>query len=89
MKSSCYFFCWVQRAASAFKNRAKICSSKPKLLTAEEMQNAEKFYCLSVQRTCFAEEIRELEKGRPVSMSSSIYKLTPELDEDGILRLGG
>ena len=44
---------------------------------------------LGTQRTFFTSEIFLLEKGQPLPRSSHLLRLTPYLDDDGLLRLGG
>ena len=41
------------------------------------------------QRRGFQKKISTLEKGRAISSQSSIFKLDPFLDNDGVLRVGG
>ena len=41
------------------------------------------------QRRAFQKEISALKNGKTISGQSSIYKLDPFLDNDGVLRVGG
>ncbi|KAL2089355.1 hypothetical protein ACEWY4_014043 [Coilia grayii] len=57
--------------------------------TAEELLQASKIIIQSVQRTAFPEEIKSLSHSSTVFKNSSISKLNPILDEEGMLRVGG
>ena len=58
-------------------------------LTFDELTKAKFKLIQCVQRYEFAEEIRALEEGRPVSKSSALAKLTPFIDTDGLVRVQG
>ena len=58
-------------------------------LTFDELTKAKFKFIQCVQRYEFAEEIRALEEGRPVSKSSALAKLTPFIDTDGLVRVQG
>jgi hypothetical protein len=58
-------------------------------LCPEEIKLAEKLWWKKVQEETFGAEKRQLERGKIVEKRSSIYDLSPQLDEDGVLRLGG
>ena len=58
-------------------------------LTFDELAKAKFKLIQCVQRYEFAEEIRALEEGRPVSKSSALAKLTPSIDTDGLVRVQG
>ncbi|XP_062542310.1 uncharacterized protein LOC134210279 [Armigeres subalbatus] len=58
-------------------------------LTKEEFQRAEVFLWKQTQLEGFAEEISALSKNISVKKTSNLYKLTPMLDKDGVLRMGG
>lgn len=47
------------------------------------------FWIDSVQNTHFKEEIAALKSGKPISPSSKLRNLTPFLDEENLLRVGG
>jgi len=59
------------------------------VVTTSELNQALKFWICRVQEACFAPEIRSLQRGEDLPRSSSLAHLTPFLDEDGIMRLGG
>lgn len=58
-------------------------------LTTLELRNAEIILCKLAQRESFSEEISSLKNGKAVRKSSHIYKLTPVLDKEGVIRLDG
>ncbi|XP_055923385.1 uncharacterized protein LOC129953880 [Eupeodes corollae] len=76
---------WVVRFA---KIKAKIDVPKGPLLVSD-MAAAEQFICRIVQKEEYRLEIAALKGGKPISKSSSIYALTPYLDEKGLLRIQG
>ena len=57
--------------------------------TIEANKKAETHILKSVQHEVFEEEIRCLKKGEPLAKSSPLTKLSPFLDENTILRVGG
>ena len=61
-----------------------ICSLKVK-----DFEEAEKFIIREVQRATFREEIGALTGGSDIPKSSPIASLSPYLDEEGLLRVGG
>ena len=50
---------------------------------------AEKEIIRSIQRRHFGEELISLGKGKLLNSCSSIAKLDPFIDDEGILRVGG
>ena len=90
------YSCWFRlRKAVAWLQRywKWLRQGKPKLtgsLTVEEIQAAEKAMIKYVQRMHYTEEFETLESGaESVSRKSSIYKLEPFKDGDGMLRVKG
>ncbi|XP_044005877.1 uncharacterized protein LOC122850886 [Aphidius gifuensis] len=63
--------------------------NKSSWITSEERQNALLGLVVNNQRLYFHKEIKQLSKGETLSKSSSSIKLTPFLDRDGALRVGG
>lgn len=59
--------------------------------TLEERKQTELFVIKIVQEKAFAEEIKSLKSNKTVSKTTNhkLYKLSPFLDEEGILRVGG
>ena len=59
------------------------------LLDLERIKMTEKEIIRSVQRRHFGEELISLGKGKCLKSCSSIVKLDPFIDDEGILRVGG
>ena len=55
----------------------------------EELEKAKKILIRQEQIKTFTPEFRELKRGRPVHKQSKLVSLTPFLDEDDIIRVGG
>lgn len=58
-------------------------------LTAEELQSAQSRIMRLVQSQEFPHEIKDLKKGRPLHCKSKLLALTPFIDDDQIIRVGG
>ncbi|XP_070196629.1 uncharacterized protein [Littorina saxatilis] len=58
-------------------------------LDVDNKKNTETFILQTVQNDAFAAEIQCLRKGSSLSKKSPIISLSPYLDEDGLLRVGG
>ena len=58
-------------------------------LTADELDTAETQILLRIQQEDFAEERVAVTRNRPVPRTSPLLQLTPALDADGVLRVGG
>ena len=69
----------------------KIKEKKPafKPIDAEEFSAAEFHVIKDVQAQAFGIDIKRLKKGQAVYTSSPLLQLTPALDENGLLRVGG
>lgn len=78
-------FAYCFRFAHNCKNKQKLTDS----LTHNELQNAERAIIKIIQRENYADEIKALRKNKSVKNSSSILSLSPFLDENNILRVGG
>ena len=83
--------------SSSLKNNKNAC---PVPLLAEELREAEIWLIRKEQAKYFGKEVESLKKaerygvenlskGNPIPKTSSLYSLTPFLDEDGLIRLGG
>ena len=59
------------------------------ILAVHELELAEEFWCRTVQRSAFLEEITDLEKKGKVRQSSKLLTFHPFLDRKGLLRVGG
>ncbi|XP_067216965.1 uncharacterized protein [Linepithema humile] len=79
---------WVQRALQLFrKSVASRSSLEP--LTVEELESALMLWVKLTQKIYFLAEIKTLKSQRSLSTSSSLHRLSPFLDNDGLLRLRG
>ncbi|XP_036347760.1 uncharacterized protein LOC118757126 [Rhagoletis pomonella] len=58
-------------------------------LTSAELKDAELRLCRIVQKEAFPNEIMQLKNNNTVSKDSDIYKLTPQLNHDGVLCVQG
>jgi len=58
-------------------------------LEPEEIKNAERYWVREAQRERFTEELTNLKGGGTVSKSSQLWRLSPFMDSDGILGVGG
>ncbi|XP_039304376.1 uncharacterized protein LOC105201305 [Solenopsis invicta] len=45
--------------------------------------------CKNVQRHAFIQEYKALNKGKPISPTSSLFALSPFIDDSGVMRVGG
>jgi hypothetical protein len=58
-------------------------------VAVEEKKGALKIAIKKAQELCFASEVKSLQAGRLLKRTSNLLKLTPFLDGDGIVRVGG
>ncbi|XP_073963061.1 uncharacterized protein [Choristoneura fumiferana] len=58
-------------------------------IKTSELHRAFRFLLKSVQESVFSSEIEHLKKGSPNSLPRSLRKLSPFIDEVGLLRVGG
>lgn len=58
-------------------------------LTQDELRTAEILLLKEAQYEVFSDEIKALLQGKIISKSSSIYKQSPFMDSQGVLRVGG
>lgn len=58
-------------------------------LTPQELENAKFYWVKVVQQHHFQPEIRTLSQGLPLQKSNPLLKLTPFMDSEGLLRIGG
>ncbi|KAH9372277.1 hypothetical protein HPB48_012144 [Haemaphysalis longicornis] len=63
--------------------------SVPGPLQATEPNEAKLYWLRLVQQTAFPSELRACRRGQPHSSSSRVLTLQPDIDEDGLLRVGG
>ena len=58
-------------------------------LSAEEISKAESTFIRFEQEICYAVELKAIRKGRQIPKESSLSRISPFLDESGLLRAGG
>ena len=58
-------------------------------LSTEELEDAKKLVVREVQHRAFPREVAAMKRGAPISATSRLLPLSPVLDEDGLLRVGG
>ncbi|XP_036320427.1 uncharacterized protein LOC118734936 [Rhagoletis pomonella] len=80
---------WVMRAANLFRKQPNSEVNPSTSLSVTEIEAAENMICKLVQRECYESEISNLPAARKLSRRSSLYKLSPYVDESGVLRLSG
>ncbi|XP_074653617.1 uncharacterized protein LOC141907774 [Tubulanus polymorphus] len=76
----------VVRAKSILMKR-DVANTEP--LKVSELEEAEMLIFKAAQEAAYGEEIADLRSHRPISRTSKILPLTPKLDENGVLRVGG
>ncbi|XP_047123010.2 uncharacterized protein LOC105849104 [Hydra vulgaris] len=55
-------------------------------IAVDEYHESEKEIIAKAQKESFKEEYSNIKKGKPISISSKIISLNPQIDEDGLLR---
>ena len=58
-------------------------------LCPEEIEYARNFIFKRIQSNVYRQEVEDLRAGRAIEKSSDLIKLSPYLDPNGILRVGG
>ena len=58
-------------------------------LESEEISNAEKYWVQETQSECFLDELTTVRGGASISRNSPLGRLSPFLDSNGILHVGG
>ncbi|XP_046466690.1 uncharacterized protein [Neodiprion pinetum] len=58
-------------------------------LLVDELRTATLRIIAWIQRICFASELHDLQRGRPIDSKSCLTPLDPGIDEDGVIRVGG
>lgn len=58
-------------------------------ITVADLRHAERSIIKLIQKRAFANEINQLQDNRNINTKSNILQLSPFLDSDGILRVGG
>ena len=77
---------WVLRFVANCRSRQE---RRKGSLSPEELQNAEIRIIRDAQQEEFSEEYRALHENKPIPKKSCLIKLTPKIDEDGLIRCDG
>jgi len=76
-----------------FKTNCMLSKTKSALVhgpcTSEELQRAMIVLLKLHQQEAFANELHELQRGKDINLHSKILSLSPVIDRDGLLRVGG
>jgi len=75
-----------QRAVSRFKGVSTFSLSP---ITTDELEKAKMLWVKLTQRLYFCHELDTLKNGKSLPASNPLLRLTPFVDSDGLLRLGG
>lgn len=79
----------VANAKAIFRNNLKNRDKKKPVISVQDLQEAEHCIIRMDQMQHFSEEIIDLKEKKQVRKQSSITRLTPALDEEGMLRMNG
>ncbi|XP_033729155.1 uncharacterized protein LOC117318258 [Pecten maximus] len=83
---------WIIHIADSFRKTNGICRGWHRCsssLTVDAGKRATYLIIREVQNKFYGTEIECLKAGNPISKNSNILSLSPVLDEDGLLRVGG
>ena len=89
---------WVQRFIRVLREKASRTSIDPPSseLSPEELEAAEKFWVEQAQKDSFRDEVDQLQRAKTsgtrtqkTCRRSAVKQLSPFLDDDGIIRVGG
>lgn len=76
---------WLLRLKDYLRRRVNVKGR----LSVDELEVAENLVLHHVQEQSFAKEIKELSQGKSLHVGSSVRNLSPFLDQDGLLKVGG
>lgn len=76
-----------QRAKKLFRKELTVIPGQ--FLTPSEIEGAKKYWIKQIQQQDFAAEIKSIKQGENLAKSNPLVRLTPYLDEDNLLRVGG
>lgn len=77
---------WCLRAVKRFKNSASPLSGP---IIMQELENAKVYWIKLIQQSFFQKELFTVSQGQPLARSNPLLRLTPIMDSNGILRIGG
>ncbi|XP_047129506.1 uncharacterized protein LOC124809449 [Hydra vulgaris] len=75
---------WIHRFIGKCRFETNFCKKGD--IAADEYHESEKKIIAKVQKESFKQEYSNIEKGKPISISSKIISLNSQIDEDGLLR---
>ena len=78
---------WVRRFS--FNSQKSQAERRSGPLLPNELCEAETYWCQSVQREVFAEELAALKRGQNIPSTSKLLPLSPFVDSCGLIRVGG
>ena len=78
---------WVLRFIQNVQSRSNRCIEPT--LSTEEVKDAETMLIKDVQMEMFHHEIQDICKGKPMQASNPLSALSPFIDQDGLMRVGG
>ncbi|XP_012232189.1 uncharacterized protein [Linepithema humile] len=80
---------YVLRFIACARSKRSSTAGTDSRLTAAELSEARIDWCKQAQLSLFASEYKKLRRKQPISSRSPLIKLTPFLDENDTIRLGG
>nr|XP_013189931.1 unnamed protein product [Amyelois transitella] len=85
------FSCWLRllRSAASVLLFIEKCRKKKVEIDSEVINKAEGLLLRNAQMQSFSDEIHCLQENKPLKRDSRLRDLTPYLDSDGLLRVGG
>ena len=91
LRRTAWLFAWVRRyrqKSVSTNGSSSVSQFRRGPLTPDELHEALMYWIRQTQAHHFAEELRKLRSNRPISKSSNIFRLQPELVND-VIRVGG
>ncbi len=85
----CRSVAWVLRYISNLKLKVMKQPIRLEFLTVPELKKAKTLCIQQAQQDCFFAELKAIRKGNSIRSDSKIAKLSPFLDQEGLLRVGG
>ena len=83
------FAAWWFRLYDRLKNGRPVPDERGKHLTPRELERAEHWLLRRDQQRCFGKEVKSLQALQNIAPTSRLRSLTPMLDTEGLLRVGG
>ncbi|XP_018372878.1 PREDICTED: uncharacterized protein LOC108767463, partial [Trachymyrmex cornetzi] len=84
LNKTCRIVAYCLRFSKAHRARAS-----GKFISPDEFSRSLKVICRDVQKQAFPHEQESLSKGKPISSASRLLPLTPFIDKDGLIKVGG